>query len=174
MLDLKICADEHFRRTGLLTTDLFHKPTFQGSSLSERSGHPSGVHLSWPLARFQHFANLCNNTHNLRKAREFFVDKLRSDCPEHPALEILDQPDTFRVRSKRIRTSNSWLVLPYHPLWRAARITSHNEIFSSIFFSAGIADEVPTISWKLGGRHLFRAIGSTGTKSTPRVIGSGG
>ena len=156
MLDLCVKVDKQFESSGRLSTSVFQKPSHQGSVLSNRSSHPLGVHLSWPLGRSKHFDGLYTSRGDVHKARQMFYDKMHDDCPEHPALSVLSDTcnPSFSTRARRSRCDNSWLVLPYHLLWHAARTPNLLESLRPIFLKVGLPHEFPFICWKLGGVHL--------------------
>ena len=73
VVDVRIFCGPKFESTGLLDTGVYTKPTFQGSVLTARSSHHPNVHLSWPLARWNHFDRLCSSRQELQKARALFL-----------------------------------------------------------------------------------------------------
>ena len=135
MLDVRIFCGKKFETTGLLDTGVFAKPTFQGSCLSHRSGHHPNVHLSWPKSKWNHFAPLCSSKGGTTLARAEFFSKLYQECPDHPALRYLFNP--HRHTRKAVLDPGSWLVIPYHPCWHAAKVARVLRMTKFLFLFSG-------------------------------------
>ena len=156
MLDTVIYKGSRFQACGKLDVGIHVKSTHQGTSLSHRSAHFPKVHTSWPTSRMLDFSKICTNRHDKREAEQAFLRKLSTDCPEHPMVACLGLVQTG-PSAIPISGKSSWLVLPYNPCWRNAGIT---KVLSELkFLFAGTWEQFfPRISWKNGGRHLWRTV----------------
>ena len=165
MLDIVIYKGPRHTAIGKIDVGMFVKATHQGTSLCHLSGHHPSIHIAWPSARLAYSKRICTSRPELRKAQCIFLSKLARDCPEHPMLGLLinrirRQTHSTVSESRPSTFCSSWLVLPYHPCWRNAKIAWAINACVSFFVDPDINCYHPRISWANGGQHLWRTFSS--------------
>ena len=157
MLDLHIYFGERWQRSGYLDVGMHFKATNQGCILDDNSAHPRAVQL-WPLARIQHFRELCSDAKWFRLAAVTFLEKMARYAPSHISMDTL----AILLRSNPIRAARgdkavgSWLVLPYHRDLIRAGIGRRIEGLRRVWAYTRFQDYSPQVSWRLVGMNLHQ------------------
>ena len=105
---------------------LASKPYFKASSmhtiLSSQSAHPVGIHLSWPSARLKTFVRLSSRKSDSREAKRFFLEQMLQNCSDHISSNDILYP-AYSMTPLKSRDKNSWIVLPFHPIFEKSGIS---------------------------------------------------
>lgn len=159
----------------------YTKHTSLGVPLSTRSAHHPKIHVEWPINNLIRLHSLSSSSTIFASAKDLFIQRFRDNF-EHPALtQYLHEfytgpkpvgcmesfPRVFKSKSDR---RDSWLVLPYHPIWKDARMSSViRDFFSpglwhSIFCTAFGFD--PKISCRISWRNALQGASGIFTSSS--------
>ena len=128
----------------------YSKPTSLWTPLSHTSCHMPTTHVVWPLSFVERLRRHSSTTSIFKAARDEFKQRLQLFAPGHPGLRT----GPAAQARKNTSTPTSYLVLPYHTVWRTARITALLSQFDSRLSSVNSCRT--RISWSLGGAHLMR------------------
>ena len=153
-LDLKLSISD----VGTIPNQIFVKPTSLKVPLGHGSCHPASIHIAWPLMQLSRFKRLSNAYSSFASAAVDFCNQLRVHSPGHPAIAIIQQaisgmwPETRKATFK----PSSRLTLPFNPnIVKLSRVARGHGV---------------SISWRLGGTHLFRALMRCGWSRKPRTV----
>ena len=110
-----------------------------GPLLSVGSGHVPTVHVAWTIAYINRLHRRSTRIEDFAAAKRQFLQRLHDDFfPQQIIQFINDNTDYFMsyqyLQRKHIkqRSQTLHIVIPYHPLWRSARLASR----ASNFFSS--------------------------------------
>lgn len=136
-----------------------------GPILNWMSGHPTGIHVNWPLAFIKTLWTHSSTLHEYECARAQFFHRLRSSAVDEGFITYLCsstqyiQPCSFQSRESSGRDSASVLrlVLEFHPLLERANLGAllrshtadpfHRDLFSAVFGNDVMLNT--GIAWKL-------------------------
>ena len=169
-LDLEISKGCTWRTTGRLDYKVVvkdtHTHTHLGIVLDDSSTHPNSVHKTWPVSISNRIAFRSSTSSACESSQNSFVAKFDRDCPDHavlPALKSLQlfQRPLVRYGGEPLPKCNSWIIVPFHPVWHAAKLGAklfriHEKWQSTLSFF--VTNFRSGISWSLGGRHHFRVL----------------
>ena len=145
MLDMEVFKGLRWVKTRKLDVRLFKKPTSQWTPLSFLSAHAPGIHGAWPKAMIKRL----RDRHTSKTEAENAVLKFREDLVgawgEIPVNTVLDDLKDMSNRKPHDTSfkNETWMVLPWCPLWRYARITSR---IREAEVSCGIVNKT-RVSW---------------------------
>ena len=132
------------------------KANHVGIPLSHTSCHTPTIHKNWPIERCKHFAAVCTNGDEYRKAFSKLCSSLNLHAPGHPSMVGLAKfrrPSSLHSTIPRQPFKGTWLKLRYHP-WLASMSFNTVPARSLSEFLRTIL--VPRISWKLAAQHLMQ------------------
>ena len=127
-LDFQVVKSERFMSTGFVG----FQPVLRdkGPFLTYFSSHSNSVHMNWPIAYIRRLWKRSSEIEYFKAAKGKFLSKLRQNCFPDFLVAYFDnctnyyQPYEY-VRTYRFRDDNRmFLVLPYHRLWHASRLSS--------------------------------------------------
>ena len=107
------------------------------------------------------FGKIVPDARLARVAQVKFFDGLREMCPHHSSLAVLADylNGSWASRKNNSVVSASRLIIPYHPLWRSARLSGvADEMYkvflrelhgNSVFMKSSLG-----IAWSLAAPHL--------------------
>lgn len=157
MLDLRIFRGRRWHQSRVLDVGMYEKATAQGVPLDDSSWHPTQVHLSWSVVRCRHFDGLCSNESLATEAKLEFLHKLCKFCPTH--ANIASVIDSIRLpllrRTPIPKKPGTWLVLPFHRVFRSVGLKSRLDHTRNLFERNGYERFQPNVSWSLGGPNLL-------------------
>ena len=146
---------EGWHESGCLHIRSYKKPSSQKIPLHSSSAHHSSVHVSWPIARLQHFENITSNNLAKLTAQAGFLHELNTKAFGHIALPSLIAHVLGNAPLKCSRRDPcSWLVLPYPPCVEGAGLGS---ILTDLKRSwpSKYLHMFPRISWRLADPSLL-------------------
>jgi hypothetical protein len=175
-LDLRVFKGSTWSRSGRLDVAMHFKATGLGIPLDDKSCHPPSVHR-WPIARFNTFGSRVTSREFLLAAQRHLISDLARGCPAHACLPSLRASLGYRsvVAVQHVvpdRPRNSWVVIPFHPVWFNAGLGgigkslfgTWSSLIADVLLELGINDYLTAdafcvgISWSLGGRHFNKSV----------------
>ena len=129
--------------------------------MSDRSLHLPSIHHSWPIARFLQYERISSGIKIARAAQLRLINKLIQECPKHACIATLvDRYRGHRVLHSRRHDAHvgTWMVIPFHPAWHRAGLGDQIRCICDDFEAVGLREFIPSVSWSLGGKHLWRQI----------------
>ena len=160
-LDFQVVKPRDFVTTGFLG----YRPVLRdkGPILSFFSSHSNSVHMSWPIAYVVRLWKRSSHLEYFVAAKNKFLSVLRQHCFPDFLVAHYDNctrfylPYSYHVKNYRYKDdSRLFIVLPFHKVWHASRLTSevracselHRDLLQESFESFNPFRL--EVSWKLG------------------------
>lgn len=158
MLDLKFFKGSGWQSTETLDYTLYTKESSQWIPLSLSSNHPWFVHSHWPYAMIRRIFARCKS----KTKQKLEVLLFRQRYWERKGLVLASCRTSTRAGSRDQKHNPSRLVLPWGS--EVAKVMPKtmrrpNAIWGPVLLHEGHQlpkDEIISISWSLGGRHLVQ------------------
>ena len=144
----------------------FLKPGALKTALSLHSGHPVAIHGAWLRAYMLRLRKRSSCLEWFNTFKSAVLERLISAGIDRAVVSMLDKQCTFTYpvpssaeRSARQAEARSWLVLPYHPVWRSRLSKGLAEVSRAFAESElpGVAMPI-CVSWSLHSPSLATAI----------------
>lgn len=179
-LDCRILKGASGRLSGRLDISLFTKEPNRNSILSGRSMHSFSIHVNWPTCQVNNFRKIATKN-GVRNFSNKLAEKNRRHEFDHPSLRTLEPFSTLpttKGTTKRPKFPSSWLVVPFHSVWKHGRLgricDEPNRKIHNKFANEDVRETLTVrISYSLGVHHWHSRVQTQWTRgwSSEEAVG---